>query len=92
MADVEPGVAIEEIGEHAAAAERARRERRDELLRRPGHHDSHRCSALAEPADQVERFVRGDPSRNNQKDRCPGETARRLADLRRRFHNSCGAG
>ena len=47
-------------------AERGDRERRHELLRRRGHDAAHRGAALAQPADQVEALIGGDPAGDDQ--------------------------
>ena len=60
MTDIVLVLAVEQLGEHLAAGQRADRERRDEFLRRRGHDCAHARAALAEPPDQVERLVRGD--------------------------------
>jgi hypothetical protein len=52
VADLALVVEIEQLGEDAVVAERADRQRRDELLRRPGHHGAHGNIALAQPPDQ----------------------------------------
>ena len=41
VADLALVVEVEQLGEHALVAERAHRQRRDELLRRPGHDRAH---------------------------------------------------
>ena len=57
MADIVLVLPVEEFGEDLAAGERADRERRHEFLRRRRHHRAHIGAALAQPPDQVERFV-----------------------------------
>src|SRR5262249_16460944 len=47
-------------------AERGDREGGDELRRRPGHHDAHRGAAVAQPANQFEALIGGDPARDDQ--------------------------
>ncbi len=66
VADVELGVLVEQIGEHALADQSAGRERRDELLRRLGQDHADMNVALLEPADQVERFIGGDAAANDE--------------------------
>ena len=66
VADLALVVEIEQLGEDAIVAERADRERRDELLRRPGHHHAHGDAALAQPPDQVEALVGGDAAADDQ--------------------------
>ena len=52
--DVEFAFRIEQVDERMLARKRADRQRRDELLRRLGHHHPHRRAALAQAADQIE--------------------------------------
>ncbi len=59
---------VEEIHISALARDGARRQRRDEFLRRPGHHHAHRGAALLEPPDQVERLIGRDPAADNEED------------------------
>ena len=66
VADVEFLRLIEEIGEHAFAGNGARRQRRHELLRRLGHHHTHRYALLAQPADEVEALIGGDAAADDQ--------------------------
>ena len=66
VADLALVVEVEQLGEHALVAERADRQRRDELLRRPGHDRAHGNAALAQPADQVEALVGGDAAADDQ--------------------------
>src|SRR5262249_54823729 len=75
---------IKQIGEGAFARERAGRERRDELLRRPGQNAAHGRAALLKPADQVERLVGGNAAADHQKNALAVEHRHILA---RRYHN-----
>ena len=68
VADLALVVEVEQVGEHALVAERADRQRRDELLRRPGHHRAHGDAALAQAADQLEALVGGDAAADDQHD------------------------
>ena len=73
MADILLVLAVEQIGEDMVGGQRADRQRRDELLRRLGHHGAHRGAALAQPADQVERLVGGDAAADDQQDALAGK-------------------
>ncbi len=68
MTGVELAVGIEQVGIGALAGQRARRERRDELLRGPGQHAADADVALLQPADQVKRFVGRDAAADDQGD------------------------
>ena len=68
VTDIVLVLAVEELGEHLPAGDRADRERRHEFLRRPGHHRAHRRAALAQPPDQVERLVGGDAAGDDEED------------------------
>ena len=59
---------VEQVGERMLAGERADRQRRDELLRRLRQDHAHRGAALAQPADQVERFVGRDAAADDEQD------------------------
>ena len=73
VADLALVVEIEQLGEHAVPRERADRQRGDELLRRPGHHRTHRDSALAQAADEFQAFVGGDATADDQHDALGGD-------------------
>ena len=47
-------------------AQRGNRQRRHEVLRRRGHDAANRGAALAQPADQIEALIGGDPAGNDQ--------------------------
>ena len=66
MTDVELELRVEQVRVGRLARECAGRQRRDELLRRVGHDDAHRDAALAQPPDQVERFVGRDPAADDE--------------------------
>ena len=68
VADLALVVEIEQLGEHAVAGERADRQRRDELLRRPGHDRAHGDPALAQAADQLQALVGGDAAADDEHD------------------------
>ena len=63
--------------------------RRDEFLRRRGHHHAHRHAALAQAADQVERFIGGDAAADDQQDAAGGGIGRWPSALG--HWPSCGA-
>jgi hypothetical protein len=68
LADLALVVEVEQVREHAIVAERAHRQRSDELLRRPGHHRAHGNPALAKPPDQLQALVGGDAPTDYQHD------------------------
>src|SRR5438477_10611941 len=47
-------------------AQRGHRQRRHKVLRRGGHDAANRGAALAQPADQVETLIGGNPAGNDQ--------------------------
>ena len=59
---------VEEFREHLVAGDRTDRERGDERFRRRGQDRLHIGAALAQPPDQVERFVEGDPAGDDEQD------------------------
>ena len=68
MADVELALRVEQVGVGALAAERAGRERRDEVLRRAGENAAHPRAAVLQPPDEVERLVGGDAAADDEED------------------------
>ena len=74
------------------ARERAGRQRRDEFLRRLGHHDAHRGAALLQAPDQVERLVGGDAAADDEQDALAGSRPddQLRSGVRRRLRNSIG--
>ncbi len=56
----------ENVGIDLVAGEGLDRERRHELRRGVGQDGAHRRAALAQAADQVERFIGGDAAGNDQ--------------------------
>ena len=68
VADLALVVEVEQLGEDAIVAERADRQRRDELLRRLGHDRTHGDAALAQAADQLEALVGGDAAADDEHD------------------------
>ena len=75
MADVELALRVEQVGVGALAAERAGRERRDEVLRRAGEDAAHPRAAVLQPPDQVERLVGGDAAADDEEDAPVGQHA-----------------
>ena len=73
---------VEQIGIRMLAGERADRQRRDEFLRRLRHHHAHRDAALAQAADQVERFVGGDAAADDEQDALGRRSAASRCGLR----------
>ena len=74
MADIELALRVEQVGEDVLAGERADRQRRDEFCAASVMTHAHRDAALAQPADQVERFVGGDAAADDEQD-APGVSA-----------------
>ena len=68
VADVELGPRVEEVGIDVLARDGTGGQRRDEGLGRRGHHHPHRAAALAQAADEVERFIGGDASPDDEED------------------------
>ena len=68
MADVELSLRVEEIGISMLPGDGAGGQRRDEGLRGRGHHHAHGTAALAQAADEVEGFIRGDASPDDEED------------------------
>ena len=72
VADLALVVEVEQLGEHALVAERTDRQRRDELLRRLGHHRAHADPGLAQAADQLQALVGGNAATDDQHDALGG--------------------
>ena len=68
VADLALVVEIEQLGEDAVAGQRADRQRRDELLRRPGQDRAHADGGLAQAADQLQALVGGNAAADDQHD------------------------
>ncbi len=68
VADLALVVEVEQLGEDALVGQRAHRQRRDELLRRPGHDRAHADARLAQAADQLQALVGGDAAADDQHD------------------------
>ena len=69
VADLALGVEVEQLGEHRLVAERPHRQRRDELLRGPGHHGQHLDrQPLAQAADQLQALVGRDAAADDEND------------------------
>ena len=68
MPGVELALGIEQIGVDALMRQRARRQRRDELLRGLGQHAADVDAPLLQPPDQVQRLVGGDAAADDQGD------------------------
>ena len=68
MADVEFALRIEQIGVGALAAQRAGRQRRDEMLRGRGEDAAHVRAAVLQPADEIERLIGGDAAADDEQD------------------------
>ena len=76
MADIVLVIAVEQFGEDMVGRQRADRQRGDEFLRGCRHHHAHRRTALAQPADQVERLVGGNAAADDEQDALAGEVPR----------------
>ena len=68
MADVELALRIKQIGVGALAAERAGGKRRHEVLSGAGENAAHLRAAVLQAADEIERFVGGNPAADDEKD------------------------
>src|SRR5262249_36480866 len=66
MADVELALWIEQIRERALPRERRRRERGNEFLCSLCENATRRNGAFVESADEIERFVSGNPAADDQ--------------------------
>ena len=64
-------VEIEGVGGDRVLRQRLQRQRRDELLRRVGHHDAHLGAGLDQRAHQLRRLVRRDAARDADDDASP---------------------
>src|SRR5262249_6929617 len=88
MADVELALWIEQIRERAFPRERRRRERGNEFLCSLGEDATHRSGAFFWSADEIERFVGGNPAADDQQNaarvRGDGGLCRSRARIRRR--------
>ena len=73
MTDVGLRLAVEEIGVRPLARKRGGGERRDETLRAGGENGAHGRAALAQAADEVERFVGRDAAADDEEDALGGE-------------------
>ena len=90
MADILLVLAVEQIGEDMVGGQRADRQRRDETLRGLGHDGAHRGAALAQPADQVERFVGGDAAADDQENALVGKGHLRWRGVRQQPSTALG--
>ena len=71
VADLALVVEVEQVGEDALVAQRRHRQRRHELLRRPGHDRAHADAPLAQPPDQLQALVGGNAAADDQHDAGP---------------------
>ena len=77
MADIMLVLPVEQVGEDVIRRQCADGKRRHELLRSLRHDTAHRRTALAQPPDQVERFVGGDAAADDQQDAFAGKLVMR---------------
>ena len=68
MTDLAFVVEVEKFGDNALVGERSNRQRRNELLRGLRHHHSYMAGALAQPPNEFQALVGGNPAANYKKD------------------------
>ena len=67
MADVKLALRIEQIGMGTLPRQRARRKRRNEMLRGGGENDAHLRAAVLQAANEIERFVGRNTAADDEK-------------------------